>query len=342
MSYETLEQGQYWSEFAMKHSKQFCHEASQPMLAAVLGYLERGWEVFPVPPGTKMGYSIKQRGFDNGKPWGKTKNEAEVREYWRRLPRANIGVPMGIASGIFDIEVDTREGHSKLEQDGAVSLAALEEKHGALPPTLMFVSPSGSVHRLFKHPGGDFRVEHSTSKLGAGIDVIGDGFMSVVPPSIKPGKGAYRWINDLPVATAPDWLLELVRKDQSEPRNFDREPEADIAQLTLAMAMIPNADLSWEEWNRVGMALFAATGGSVEGFGLFDAWSQRSSKYDAAVTQDKWEKKFGSCPPRKIGAGTIFHKAEMAVPGWEVRLYFNDKKIEALLAEFYVLLGEPS
>jgi hypothetical protein len=173
------------------------------MLAAALGYVKRGWEVFPVPPGTKMGHSIKQHGFDNGRQWGKTKDTAEVREYWRRLPRANIGVPMGIGSGIFDIEVDTRSGHSNLKQDGAVSLAALEEKHGALPPTLMFVSPSGSVHRLFKHPGGDFRVEHSVSKLGEGIDVIGDGFMSVMPPSIKPGKGSYRWINNLPVASAP-------------------------------------------------------------------------------------------------------------------------------------------
>jgi hypothetical protein len=165
--------------------------------------------------------------------------------------------------------------------------------------------------------------------------------MSVVPPSIKPGKGAYSWLNDLPVADAPPWLLELIRKEKNEPRNFDREPQADIAHLTLAMALIPNADCSWEDWNRIGMALFAATGGSEEGFRLFDAWSQRSSKYDAAVTEEKWQKKFDRCPPRKIGAGSIFYMADAAVPGWEKRIYY-DAGIEALLAEFYVLLGEPS
>ena len=38
-------------------------------------------------------------------------------------------------------------------------------------------------------------------------------------------------------------------------------------------------------WNAIGMALYAATGGSEEGFKLFDAWSQRSRKYDAKVTR---------------------------------------------------------
>src|SRR6266516_2263835 len=118
------------------------------MVAAALSYIRRGWEVFPVPRGTKMGYSVKQRSFDNGKPWGKTRDEAEVRAYWSRLSRANIGVAMGVASGIFDIECDTKAGHSKLKQDGAASLAALEAQHGKLPDTLMFISPSGSLHRL--------------------------------------------------------------------------------------------------------------------------------------------------------------------------------------------------
>jgi Bifunctional DNA primase/polymerase, N-terminal/Primase C terminal 2 (PriCT-2) len=309
------------------------------MLDAALGYVRRGWEVFPVPPGTKMGYSVNQRGFDNGKPWGKTKDEAEVREYWRHLPRANIGVPMGVDSGIFDIEVDTRSGHTNLKQDGAVSLAAFEAQHGALPATLMFVSPSGSEHRLFRHPGGDFRVEHSISKLGEGIDVIGDAFMSVVPPSTKPGVGVYRWINDLPVAPAPAWLLDLVRKEERAVSDAAGESQADIASLTLAMAMIPNDGVSWDEWNRIGMALFAAAGGSADGFQLFDAWSQRSSKYDADATLEKWGK-FKGCPPREIGAGTIFFTAEQNVPGWQGRI-FDDQEVEALLREFHVLLGEP-
>src|SRR5690349_20509496 len=96
-------------------------------LDAALDYVKkRKSEIFPVPPNTKAGYSIQSRGFDNGAPWGKTKSVTEVREYWRRLPRANIGLVMGIGSGIWDLECDTREGHPDLVKDGAESLAELE------------------------------------------------------------------------------------------------------------------------------------------------------------------------------------------------------------------------
>jgi Bifunctional DNA primase/polymerase, N-terminal/Primase C terminal 2 (PriCT-2) len=315
-------------------------------LDAALSYARRGWEVFPVPPGTKAGYSIARRGFDNGKPWGKTTDEAEVRAYWRRLPQANVGLAMGIGSGIFDVETDTCEGHANLAKDGAASLAELEAKHGKLPTTLMFVSPSGSLHRLFKHPGGGFHVEHLISKLGIGIDVIGDGFMSVVPPSRK-GKGHYEWINVLPVADAPAWLLDMVTKparaahERSVWEQFANSTrQADIAEVTLAMAMIPNPDHDWETWNRTAMALFAATGGSEEGFKLFDAWSQRSSKYDAAGVVAKWEALDG-CPPREIGAGSLFHWAEEAVPDYLQRCISLDPDVIALIENFRELMGEP-
>jgi Bifunctional DNA primase/polymerase, N-terminal/Primase C terminal 2 (PriCT-2) len=311
--------------------------SERPMLDAALSYVKRGWEVFPVPPGTKMGYSVKQRGFNNNEPWGKTKIEAEVREYWRRLPRANVGVAMGVDSGIFDLEVDTRLGHSSLRQDGAVSLAAIETQHAKLPDTLMFESPSGSVHRLFKHPGGDFRVEHSTSTLGEGIDVIGDGYMSVVPPSVKPGKGAYRWINDLAVADAPAWLLDLVRKEKTEPRHraSDAElPSRDTVELCLAL--LPNDDPSYDFWKDVGMAIWASTAG--EGLDLFHAWSRKWHGYDANDTDLAW-RQIESAPPERYGPRAIINKLEEAMPDWEYCL-FGDKEVDAQIDAFLKLLGE--
>src|ERR1019366_7932911 len=56
-------------------------------------------------------------------------------------------------------------------------------------------------------------------------------------------------------------------------------------------------------------------GGSEAGFAAFDKWSQKSAKYNAAVTREKWEQLFRS-PPNEIGAGTIFHMADQASPGW--------------------------
>ena len=335
-------------------------------LDAALEYVRRGWEIFPVPPGTKAGYSVPSRGFDNGKPWGKTTSVKEVRAYWKRLPRANIGVPMGVGSGIFDIECDTVEGHPNLVKDGIASLAELEAKHGKLPLTRMFESPTGSRHHLYRHPSSPVplhdEMAEATVRIRSGpldvnypgIDCKGDGSMSVVPPS-RTRKGVYRWINKRRIARAPQWLLTMVQKKERVPDIWERfanwaKPKGpvDMATLTLATAMIPNNDISWDPdketgnpgWNAMGMALYAATDGSEEGFRLFDALSRRSRKYNAKTTRDKWTA-FRKCPPREIGAGTIFFLAEEAVPDWKARICSRDPKVIKLLREFHKLLGEP-
>jgi Bifunctional DNA primase/polymerase, N-terminal/Primase C terminal 2 (PriCT-2) len=319
---------------------------------AALEYARRGWEIFPSPPNTKSGYSKDKHLTDA--PWGKTKNAAIVCEYWRRLPRANIGVPMGVSSGIWDLETDTVIGHTNLDRDGAVSLAALERAHSKLPATLMFESPSGSLHRLYQHPGGDVRIRSGPLDKDEypGIDIRGDGAMSVVPPS-RTRKGTYRWLNRRRIARAPQWLLGLVVETEYAPREPDpftqfarstRQPS--ISELTLAVAMIPNPDLPWDPdkttpgWNAIGMAIFAATDGKPAGLALFDAFSQRSCKYNTTHTRDKW-KAFHKCPPREISAGTIFYLAEEAVPDWKSRILSRDPKAIGLLREFHKLLGEP-
>src|SRR5262249_5330841 len=227
------------------------------------------------------------------------------------------------------------EGHSKLKQSGAVSLAELEAKYGRLPATLMFESPTGSRHRLFRHPGGDVRVRTCVldEENYPDIDIRGDGGMALAPPS-KTKKGTYRWLNRRRIAKAPQWLLGLVVEKEYAPREPDpftqfarstRQPS--INELTLAAAMMPNPDLPWDPdrstgnpgWNAIGLAFFSASDGSIEGYRLFDAWSQRSSKYDADNTRRKW-KAFRKCPPHKISAGTIFFLAEQAVPDWKSRI----------------------
>jgi hypothetical protein len=92
-----------------------------------------------------------------------------------------------------------------------------------------------------------------------------------------------------------------------------RELTAPLGELAAAMAVIPNADASWEVWNRIGMALWVASSG--QGFEAFDSWSRRSSKYDAETTKARWEH-YATSPPRRIGAGTVFHLANEVDPDW--------------------------
>jgi hypothetical protein len=167
--------------------------------------------------------------------------------------------------------------------------------------------------------------------------------MSVAPPS-KTRKGLYKWLNRRRIATAPAWLLDLVVKPARAPRESTGEPLADLASLTLALAMISNNERPWDSdeetvgWNDIGMALFAATGGSKEGFRLFKAFSRRSTKYNAGNTIKKWEALYG-CPPHEIGAGTIFWLADAAVPAWQGRMYY-DASVITLIDEFLALMGD--
>jgi hypothetical protein len=185
---------------------------NQKTLAAALAYAAHGWAVFPVPPGTKRSYKSAEH--SDGRAWGMTREAAEIRADFTRWPDAGIGIPCGAVNGIIVVETDTVEGHGI---DGSNSLAQLETKHGALPDTLKGISPSGSVHRYFKHPGAGIKIKSSASELGAGIDVKGDGGMVIAPPTARPGVGVYRWINRNPIAEPPAWLIELTKDRQPPP-----------------------------------------------------------------------------------------------------------------------------
>jgi hypothetical protein len=76
----------------------------------------------------------------------------------------------------------------------------------------MAESPSGSLHRYFKHPG-EIKIKNSASELAPGVDTRGDGGMVVAPPTRR-ADGQYRWLNDLAFADPPPWLLAALAVQQ--------------------------------------------------------------------------------------------------------------------------------
>jgi putative DNA primase/helicase len=63
------------------------------------------------------------------------------------------------------------------------------------------------------------------------------------------------------------------------------------------------------------LAVWDATKGSDDGLTLFDEWSQKSEKYNAAYTQKRWQEITGS-PPSKITERTIFWMADQVSTIW--------------------------
>ena len=86
------------------------------------------------------------------------------------------------------------------DAEGVNGFETLEALGGTLPDTLPASSPSGGEHRWFKH------IEGSRSKnLGPGLQWFSNLKFVLVPPA--PGRA---WLNDVPIAEAPEWLTKLV------------------------------------------------------------------------------------------------------------------------------------
>ena len=79
--------------------------------------------------------------------------------------------------------------------------------------------------------------------------------------------------------------------------------------VAAALAFVPNADLDYDSWIRIGMALKGALG--EDGRELFEGWSATIHKDVPETTVRTW----ASLKPERIGAGTIYHHALAA--GWE-------------------------
>lgn len=130
---------------------------------------------------------------------------------WFAKASLNIGIVTGAVSGIIVLDIDPRH-------EGDETLATLEREHGQLPPTWRFLTGGGGEHIILRHPG--VRIANSAGKIGAGLDVRGDGGYIVAPPSMHISGRPYaisvdHHPNDVPLADAPAWLLQAIGPDRS-------------------------------------------------------------------------------------------------------------------------------
>lgn len=191
--------------------------AKEPNLgAAALSYARRGWHVFPLhSPDKERGCTCSlgtacaspgkhprtRRGLKDA-----TTDESQIRQWWQRWPRANVGLAMGRASGLVAVDVDHRAG-------GGAGLTQLLDDHGSFPETLE-AETGGGHHIFFSHPGVSFK--NSSSVLGEGLDVKTDGGYVVAAPSLHASGKHYRWTSKKRPARMPQWLLTLLTAEQSK------------------------------------------------------------------------------------------------------------------------------
>ena len=277
-------------------------QTNNPTLVTALRVVGFGIPIFPCKP-TKE--PLTPHGFKDA-----TTDVRQIRQWWHKWPRAMIGMPTGPASGIDVLDIDVKP------EEGIVGHEYVP--HWAKLSPFMVATPSGGMHLYFRSEG---KLWNSTDQIAPGVDTRGEGGYVILPPSINAaGKYVFKKGNDACLqdrTTLPPFPADLLIKLKNRCVGWGGDsPEADPERVAAAMRVIPNPDLGWEDWKTLGMAIWRATGGSDKGFAIFDKWSSKSTaKYDADNTKMAWDTITRS-PPTRIGAGTIFYRANAADPDW--------------------------
>lgn len=157
------------------------------MIELALEYARNGWHVFPLAPNSKVP-TAGSRGFKDA-----TTDPARIEEMWRD-PYFNVGLATGRISGLFVLDVDTKDGRPGLESARLLNL----------PRTLTVRTPTGGFHAYFSLP---FGAKCASGKdMLPGIDWRCDGGYVVAAGSVTP-KGTYLIARQAPIATLPQHLL---------------------------------------------------------------------------------------------------------------------------------------
>ncbi len=272
-------------------------------LSYALRYALLGWHVLPLDPGTKKPLGrLARNGFHDA-----TTDADQIRAWWTSSPEAGIGVAMK-ASGLVAVDIDPRNG-------GLETMERLEAVHGPIASDVLAYTGGGGEHRVFAAA----LVEHLPGTLGAGVDLKADGYIAV-EPTIHPSGKAYAWeassdpLDGVVPSTLPTWIRDMSRHAPAAspavvpvaPINPQRLRDAHDALQHIA------AD-ERETWVQVGQAINNELPGA-DGFALWDAWSQQSSKYDPQDQLRVWR----SFKPRGlagVGLNTVFKMAQ--AEGWK-------------------------
>lgn len=180
-------------------------------------YAQRGWAVLPLHSirdgrctcGRADCPSPGKHPRTKGGVKDATTSRESIHEWWSTWPGAHVGVATGAPSGVWVLDVDDGP-----DVHGSADLAALEERHGRLPPTLEARTGSGGRHLVFKAtPATQALRNRARLKIDGrttGLDVRATGGYIVVAPSGHASGGTYRWTRRMEPAEAPGWLLDLL------------------------------------------------------------------------------------------------------------------------------------
>ena len=221
-----------------------------------------------------------------------------------------------LIKGMLVVDVDARNGgvesYERLLTDiPAIAGAGLIVETG---------SGGGSKHLYFKAPENVAFVQHLDQYKG--IDWKSSGYV-VGPGSLHVSGNHYKILVGSPndIDDAPAELIDLLKKPERYRATFESKTvDVSYTQLGDMLSHINNADLDYDVWIKIGMALHHASSGSA--YDLWEAWSSTSSKHDPADMAKKWHSFGKSANP--VTFGTLVYYAEEGGWLWPVEFSTNE------------------
>jgi hypothetical protein len=276
--------------------------SAKDLLTAALDYAARGLPVFPCNPENKRPLLRADKDKDGKEISGTggfhkaTTDAGLITSWWKKWPKAYIGMPTGQPSGIAVLDLDVKEGKN--------GLAAVPDWETRSP--VIVTTRSGGKHLYFRFDGS---IQSKTDTLAPGVDTRGAGGYVIVPPS-----SGYAWVSSHDLTALPPWPDDLRAKprEREAPANDNASDEPEMPVIDAALKAIP-ADCDYTTWWEVGCALYSALGDEV-GFKYFDRWSSTSpEKYRPQECAKQWE---ACCSSKEFNIGTLYHHANNASPNW--------------------------
>lgn len=257
------------------------------MNAKLVEYSSRGWKIFPINPTTKIP-AIK------GNLINASSDLAQIALWLKKFPGCNWGLSLA-QSGLVAVDIDKK---------GLNYWEALVEKHGE-PETLIQNSGSGiGRHYVFEAK----LAQKYRGKIIDGIDVKHNGYI-VVEPSRHASGNQYTWREttlknpNLP----PDWLNELIEKNPEQHGRSSKVYKFGDNFYPKLIEQLKEKTFGYDEWMRIGMALYSAFDGSDEGLAHYLNLTNgvNFTPGDDEKAQAKWESFAGT----EISPGTLVYIA---------------------------------
>lgn len=278
--------------------------------------VSNGYAILPIAPGTKKPGRFQRGAWVDYPEWNRhaarPTTEVEVAT-WSAWPDCGVGLVGGAVAAIdIDIAEDAELALKieKLARDRLGDTPAL--RIGRAPKRLLVYRAAEPFRGIKRHP--------------LEVLCLGQQFLAY---ATHPDTGApYAWpeegladldIADLPAITADEALAFLEAAQAMLPeavrhRGFAVTPAVhphltghsltgSLPAIQAALEWLPNAELDYDSWMRIGMALKGALG--EDGQDVFAQWSAQAAKDVPATTLKAWT----SFKPDRIGAGSIYHLA---------------------------------